>query len=141
MTDSLSLGWTQAQADKARSSYRRLLGINLAIQALAALAVLVWASDLLALIHLPASGATADWARAWAVMLLLVSAFQVPGWQQPVFNRLPNIIGILGRAAMAVVFLLLGGGFLWLALFDAVFAVVLYLSYRGLIIAELQTRP
>ena len=42
---------------------------------------------------------------------------------------------------MAILYLLLGGGLLWLALFDGDFAVALYILFRRLVVAELQTRP
>ena len=141
MTDSLSIGWTRAEADRALKTYRRLYGFNLALQSLGALAVLIWPAALLDLVNLPTPEAATDWARIWAMMVLLASAFQIPGYLDPVFNRLPNVIGIIGRAAMAILYLLLGGGFLWLALFDGVFAVALYILFRRLVIAELQTRP
>ena len=141
MTDSLSIGWTRAEADRALKAYRRLYGFNLALQSLGALFVLIWPAVLLDIVNLPAPEAATDWVRVWAMMVLLASAFQIPGYLDPIFNRLPNVIGITGRAVMAILYLLLGGGFLWLALFDGVFAVALYILFRRLVIAELQTRP
>ena len=141
MTDSLSIGWTRAEAAKALKSHRRLYGINLALQSAVAVIVLIWPSAMLDLVNLPAPDAATDWARVWALMVLLASAFQIPGYLDPIYNRLPNVIGIVGRAVMAILYLLLGGGFLWLALFDGAFAVALYVTYRRTVIAELQTRP
>jgi hypothetical protein len=140
MTDSLSIGWTRAKADGRRAVYRRLFGFNLILQSLIAVFVLV--NPTVPLDFLGLSGGDAeDWIRVWAGMVLLASALQLPGFLEPIFNRLPNVVGILGRLGMAILFLSLGGGFLWLAAFDAVFAVLLFLTYRRAIIAELQTRP
>ena len=62
--------------------------------------------------------------------------------------RWPNIVGILGRAATAGLFLALGlcggaalRGFLWLALLDGAFAFALAVSYFRLFRAEIMSRP
>ena len=141
MSDSLSIGWTRAAADGALKAYKRLYGINLALQSVLALVVLVCPGWVLGLLSIAAPEAATDWARVWALMVLLASAFQVPGYIDPVFNRLPNVIGIVGRGLMTGLYVILGGGFYWLALFDGAFAVALYVLYRRLVIAELQSRP
>ena len=51
------------------------------------------------------------------------------------------LLGIVGRNLIAILYILLGGGFLWLALFDGLFGLALYVTYRRVIISELQTRP
>ncbi len=141
MTDSLSIGWTRSEADKALKTHRRLYGFNLVLQSLIAVVALIWPAALLGLVGLDHPDAVIDWARVWAAMVLMASALQVPGYLDPIHNRIPNVVGVLGRGGMAVLFLSLGGGFLWLAAFDGVFAVALYVTYRRLVIAELQTRP
>ena len=138
--ETLSLAWTRTRAAAARAAYRRLLGVNLALQGLIAVAVLAFPETLLDWLGLGGPGAAA-WARAWAGLLLVVSALQLPGFLAPILNRFPNVLAILSRGATAALYLCLGGGFLWLALFDAGFAVALYILYRRAIIAELQTRP
>ena len=77
----------------------------------------------------------------WAGMVILASVFQVPGFLEPIHNRTPNIIGILGRVGMTVLYIILWGPFLWLAVFDGGFAILLYVTFRRAILAELQTRP
>ncbi|WP_299441385.1 hypothetical protein [uncultured Rhodospira sp.] len=141
MTDSLSIGWTRAQADNAYKTHRRLLAVNLVLQSVAAVSVLITPAWLLGILGLTVTAEVEAWARVWAMMVLIVSAFQIPGWLNPVYNRLPHVIGVLARAALAILFLILGGGFVWMALFDGGFAVALYVTYRRLVIAELQTRP
>ncbi|TYC55766.1 hypothetical protein FMN50_12110 [Rhodobacterales bacterium] len=140
MSDSLSLGWSQSDARRKRDAYRRLLAVNLALQSLLALIVLIYPSGLLSLLALDGPGAL-PWARVWAAMVLLASAFQVPALLEPVNQRLPSVIGITGRFGMTILYLCLGGGFLWLALFDGIFAVLLFMLFQRAILGELQTRP
>ncbi|WP_305985024.1 hypothetical protein [Roseibium sp. MMSF_3544] len=140
MTDTLSLGWSEADARKKRDGYVRLLGINLALQSLIALWVLIYPWFFLSVLGLE-SDAAGQWARVWAAMVLMASAFQLPGLIDPLTQRLPCVVGVIGRAFMAVVFLCLGGGFIWLALFDGIFAILLFLAFQRAVISELQTRP
>jgi len=139
MTETLSIGWTRARADRRIAAYRRLLLLVLSVQSLIALIVLVWPGWALGLVDLARLGT--DWPRAWAGMVLMASAFQVAAWSNPVHQRFPSIVAVLGRALMALIFLSLGGGFLWFALFDGVFCVLLAIGFHRLVIAELMTRP
>ena len=141
MTDTLSIGWSQAAAAKALKSFRRLYGFNLALQSLIALVALIWPSLLLAVVGLPDPEIAAQWVRVWAMMVIMASVLQVPGYLDPMFNRIPCVVGIVFRGLITVLYILLGGGFLWLALFDGLFAIALYVTYRRAVIAELQTRP
>ena len=59
----------------------------------------------------------------------------------PGFRRAPNVIGILGRLWMAIIWTFCGGGFLWLALFDFVFFLILALLYLRFLQATLMSRP
>ena len=140
MSDSLSIGWTRAQADGRRRSYKRLLGLNLILQTLIAVMILFWPDFSLGLVGFD-SNSIGDWPRIWAGMLLLVNAFQVPGYIEPVYQRWPNVIGVIGRALMVVIYLFLGGAFLIFAAFDGLFGLLLALFYHRLILAELSTRP
>jgi hypothetical protein len=55
--------------------------------------------------------------------------------------RWGNVVGIVGRFVMAVLYLFLGGPFLLLALFEAAFALLLSVLYLNLFKAELMSRP
>ena len=140
MTDTLSIGWTRAAADAKISTYRRILGIALILQSLIALIFLVcptWATGVVGFD--PQMGS--QWPQVWAGMVLMVSAFQIPAWRDPVHQRFPNVVAVAGRALMAVIYLALGGAFLWFALFDAVVCGLLAWGYHRLVLAELMTRP
>ena len=140
MTDTLSLGWSRADADRKITTYRRLLGLALILQTAIAVAFLFWPGWALSIIGLDAYTA-GEWPRVWAGMLLLANLFQIPAWRDPVHQRFPNVVAVTGRALMVVIYLALGGGFLWFALFDGLFCLLLGLTYHRLVIAELMTRP
>lgn len=140
MTDALTIGWTRAQAERRRSVYRRLLGLNLILMAvlgLIAIAVPVWLAKTADLPGPPPAG----WLRLWGVMLLIMAVLYVPGWIQPVFVRWPNVIGILARFALALAYVCLGQGFRWFALYEVLFAAVLAWSYGRLLRDELMAEP
>lgn len=140
MDQTLTLGWTRAEAVSRRSAYRRILGVNLVLHVVIALTMICVPSTLAEIVGMAAPQPT-GWLRALGGMLLLATILYVPGYLDPVRVRSPNVIGIAGRFAMALLYLLLGGGFLWFALFDAVFAVLLTLAYLRLIRAEVMSRP
>jgi hypothetical protein len=133
------LDTTRTAAAHRRTTYRRLLGAHLIIQlalGIAMLAAPLWFSHVLAI---PAP--SASFVRLWGLMLLLLTALYAPGWLDPIYTRWPNVVGIAGRCATALLYLILGSGFLWFALFDGGFAVALAWAYTQAIRAELMTRP
>jgi hypothetical protein len=145
MNQTLSLGWTEAQAQARLFAYRRLLKANLLLQAaFGALCVLfpAWTIAWLGLAAEPSA-----WVRAWGAMVLLVSLLYVPAWYAPVRARFAGPVGLLGRFLTGTLYLLLAlsgpelRGFLWMALFDLGFAVALSFSYFALFRAELMSRP
>jgi len=140
MTDALSIGWTVAQAATARTAYRRLLGFVLIVQTALGLITIVAPVWLARAADLPAASA-AGWVRLWGVMLLITAALYLPGWIEPVYARLPNVIGILARFVLAVAYFGLGQGLRWFALYELVIAIALAWSYGRLMRAELMSRP
>ena len=140
MTDALTIGWTRAQAERRRTVYRRLLALNLILQVVLGLVAIVVPAWLAKTAHLP--GPPPDgWIRLWGVMLLITATLYVPGYIQPVFVRWPNVIGILARFALALVYVCLGEGFRWFALYEVLFAAVLAWSYGRLLRDELMAEP
>ena len=111
--------------------YQRVLGANLALVAgYVALALASPAS----LAYFPGfrEALPVEWVRITGGMLAVVSLLYLQGLLDPVGARWPNVVGIGARFAMAMLFLSLGGGFLWFALFDVVFGVLLALTYFNL---------
>ncbi len=140
MTDTLSIGWTRAQADNRIKSHRRLFGFVLALQIVIGGLFLFCPAFSLGVVGLPV-GAENPWPSVWGATLIFVTVMQIPGALDPVRQRYPNVIAVLGRALMVATFVAHGGPFLWFAAFDAVFGVLIFLSFRRLVIAELMTRP
>lgn len=145
MDQTLSLGWTQAEARSRKAAYKRVLAANLVLHVAIALFAILFPAALSHLVGLPASYPS-GWMRAWGGMLLLTTALYLPGYVDPVRERWPNVIGIVGRAGMALLFLLIAlcaglRGFLWFAVFDGAFAAALVVTYFRLFRAELMSRP
>ena len=140
MTDTLSAGWTRSRADERIKMHRRVLGLALVLQVIIGALFLFCPAFSLGFIGLPA-GAENPWPSIWGATLIFVTVMQIPGALNPVHQRYPNLIAVLGRALMVATFVAHGGQFLWFAAFDAVFGVLIYLSFRRLVIAELMSRP
>src|SRR5262245_11955446 len=118
MTDELSLSWTEARAAAKRTTHQRVLGLNLAVYAVVALVAIFVPATLADVLDLPEP---AGWIQGWGGLLLLAALLYIPALLDPVRVRWSNAIGIAGRFALAVLYIALGGGFLWLALGEALF--------------------
>ena len=140
MTDALSIGWTAGQAATQRTVYRRVLGFALIVQTALALIAIVAPIWLARAAELPCAP-SAGWVRLWGLMLLITAALYLPGWIEPVYSRVPNVIGILAHFVLAVAYFGLGQGLRWFALYELVIAIVLAWSYSRLVCAELMSRP
>ena len=140
MTDALTIGWTQAQAATARTTYRRLLGFNLIVQVLVGLIAIVVPMWLARRANLPGP-TSVGWMRLWGAMLLTTASLYLPGCIEPVHVRWPNLVGIVGRFLLALAYIHLGQGFFWFAAYELVFAVALAWSYSRLLRAELMSHP
>jgi hypothetical protein len=130
--------FTQSEAAHRWTEYRRLLGLNLALQ-LAFAIVLLAAPEWVA--HLFGISAGAAPMRVWGLLIVVLTALYGAGWFDPVYTRWPNVVGIAGRGVTALLYLTLWGGFIWFALFDAAFAIALAASYARGLGAELMSRP
>src|SRR5262249_750103 len=138
MTDALTIGWTRAQTETARTTYRRLLGFNLILQtvvALIAIIVRVWLGR--SLPGPPSPG----WVRLWGAMLLITAGLYLPGCIEPLQVRWPNVVGIVARFLLALAYIHLGQGFWWFAAYELIFAVALAWGYSRLLRAELMSHP
>jgi hypothetical protein len=133
------LEFARASAARSRRLYRTILGFNLIVQVVSGMAMLATPAWVLDLVAGPPVGA--GFVRIWGLLLLIVAALYSPGWLDPIYTRWPNMVGIAGRFATALLYVCLGGRFLWLALFDAAFAAILTWSYWKALTAELMTRP
>jgi len=140
MTDALTLGWTKARANASLVLYRRVLGFNLILHLMIGLACIFLPYWVSSTFGLPAPIPT-GWVRGWGATLILVTALYVPGFFDPTHHRAPNVIGVLGRLWMAIIWMFCGGGFLWFALFDFAFFLVLGGLYLRFLMSTLMSRP
>ena len=140
MSETLTIGWSQNRLAGSRRLYRTVLLVNIALYILIGLACLLapfWISGALDLPGPIPSG----WTRGFGALLLLLAGFYTVGWINPLTIRGPNLLGILGRFWMAIVWLLVGGGFAWLALFEFLFGLLVALLYFRLLRDELMGYP
>ena len=140
MSNSLSLGWTRSIAARRLSSHRTIFGLALILQLIIGAIFLFCPSYALGVVGLDKAMGP-EWPSIWGATLIFVTTMQIPGWLDPVTQRYPNVIAVLGRGMMVLTFLSHGGPFLWFAAFDAVFGILLALGFRRVVITELMTRP
>lgn len=141
---SLSIGSTRAEADTRRSRHRRVFAIALGLQFVIGAFFLLLPTFSLGVVGLsPLMGP--EWPSIWGATLIFVTLMQVPGAIDPVNQRYANVVAVLGRGLMALTFAWHGlagePAFLWFAAFDLAFGTAIYLGFRRMVIAELQTRP
>jgi hypothetical protein len=141
---SLSIGSTRAEADTRRAAHRRVFAIALGLQFVIGALFLLVPTFSLGVVGLSALMGP-QWPSIWGATLIFVTAMQVPGAIDPVNQRYANVVAVAGRALMVATFLWHGlagePAFLWFAAFDLAFGAAIYLGFRRLVIAELQTRP
>lgn len=138
--DSLSLGWTRAQAESRIAWHRRVYGLALLLQLIVGGLFLFFPTFSLNTIGLsPSMGP--EWPSIWGATLIFVTALQFPGVLDPVKQRYTNVIAVLGRLLMVLTFFYWGGPLIILGLFDLFFGALIYLGFRRLVLAELSTRP
>jgi hypothetical protein len=135
-----SLSWTVARAAATLRTYRHLLAANIVLDVLIGLTALVWPAGLARLLAQPEPFPDA-WLQAFGLTLIGMSLLYVPGWNNPTFYRWPNWTGILIRLALALFFLGKDQGFLPLAIWEALWGLVLLVAYYRLTEADLRWRP
>jgi len=140
MDQTLMIGWTRAYAADRRATYRRMLGLVLALELLLGLIALLGPVSLSRLLGLP-EPFPPGWVRAWGGALLVLAMLWLPGWLDPLRARWPNLAGVPARLAMGVLYLALGGGFALLGVLELAFALLLAWGYLGFFRAEVMSRP
>jgi hypothetical protein len=141
MTDMLSIGGARAAATGAHRRFRRLYAVVLALNCLIAVVAILFPDWAAAMIGIQPSVEANKLIRAVGGLMLVAALFQLPGLLDPVEGRITIIIGIIGRFGLALVFLCLGGGFLWLAALEGLLGVAILVTFQSLITAEIMTRP
>jgi len=126
----------RARAASALSLYRVVLGSDLLLRAAFAALLLAWPR-----LFAASFGASLSSLRLWGVVLLVLAGVYGIGWRDPMRARLPNVVGLAGRFASALVYCGFSGMFFVPAIVDALFGGGLAWLYFRAIRAELMTRP
>jgi hypothetical protein len=138
MSEIVQLGWSQRQAQSAAAKFRTAMAVYLALYAVAGLLAVIVPSVVGHALDLPPPYGGI---RPGGGLMLLVTAFQLPVWQDAMRSRVSALIATIGHFLMALLWALAGGLFLWIALFEIVFAILLaWLLYKYMA-AELMSRP
>jgi hypothetical protein len=140
MSDALSIGATRARARARRSLYQAVLGLNILLQFVNGLACLTAPNFVAHALRAPPPEPSI-WLRGWGALLILVTILYLPGLQNPLRSRYPNVVGVAGRVWTAIVWFCVGGGLIWLGVFDLVFAIALGWLFYRYCVAELMSRP
>ena len=121
-------------------AFRRWLRIAMAANVLVGLALLVFPESLRALLALPPA-ADPIYLRYIGLFIVVLTASYTPAAVFPPAARFLGIYAILVRVVFVIFFLIAGGGFLWFALFDAVFGVILASTFLAGVRDDLAKRP
>jgi hypothetical protein len=136
----LSIGWNEVQVRQMRTTYQAVLGLNMLLHLGIGLACMFIPGMVSSFFGLP-QPVPSGWIRGWGATLILVTALYIPGLQDPVRSRAPNLIGVLGRIWMATVWFVVGGGLVWFGAFDALFALILAILYFRFCSAYIMSHP
>ena len=132
----ISLSRSEARAEERIGGFRQMYGVILAVEALFGLWLLATSIGAFGLTEIEVAGISPG---LTGVMLLWAVLFQVTGYFDPVRNRLPVVMGVLGRYLVGGAALLLG---LWIVGLVAIaFGLALNFSYHALVRAVVQSRP
>ena len=136
MESLISLSESKARADERITGFRQMFGAVLAIEALFALWLLATSLGKFGLTEIEVAGISPG---LTGVMLLWAILFQVVGFFDPIRNRLPVVIGVLGRYLVGGVALCLE---LWVVGSIAIgIGLALNFTYHATVRAIVMARP
>lgn len=139
MTDS-SLVMTAAPATDLYATFKRVLTVAIAMNVLVGLSLLAAPAWVVDLVELPPA-LSLVWVRYIGLFLLILTGAYVGLRLNPEANRFMANYAIALRFVFVIFFLFAGGGFLWFALYDAVFGILLAVTYRRAFRAEVMANP
>jgi uncharacterized protein YjeT (DUF2065 family) len=121
-------------------AFRRWLRIAMAANVVVGLTLLIIPETVRELLSLPVA-ASAIYLRYIGLFIVVVTVSYTPAAVFPPAARFLGLYAILVRLVFVVFFLVAGGGFLWFALFDAVFGVILLMTFLAGVRDDLAKRP
>lgn len=140
MSDGLSLSASAAGAEASRARYRLVVAVVVVADALMGLALLFWPATVTGLV-LGGDPGRPEWAQLAGLLVLVVAAFVWTGRSHPNRTKLVNVVAIVTRAGLGLALVVLGGGLLWVGLFDLVAAAVMARFYYRFFAALVMSRP
>ncbi|MFK7943228.1 MAG: hypothetical protein AB8B85_09995 [Paracoccaceae bacterium] len=136
MESLISLSRSEARAEERITGFRQMLRAVLAFEAIFALWLLATSLGKFGLTEIEVAGISPG---LTGIMLLWAVLFQVVGYFDPVRNRLPVVIGVLGRYMVGGVALCLG---LWIVgIVSLVFGLALNFTYHATVRSIVMARP
>jgi hypothetical protein len=140
MSDGLSLSASAAGAEAARARYRLVVALVLVADCLMALALLIRPAAVTGLL-LDGDPGRPEWARFAGLLVLVVAAFVWTGRSHPNRAKLVNIVAIVSRIVLGLALAAMGGGLLWIGLFDLAAAAAMALFYYRFFASLVMSRP
>ncbi len=122
------------------AGFKRVLTLGIVLNILVGLALICYPAKVVDLLDLPSPG-TLVWVRYIGVFLIILSGTHLPLRLHPPAYRFLGVYAILLRFLFVIFFLWAGGGFLWFALYDGVFGLLLATTYRRASRKELMAYP
>lgn len=139
MTSS-SLALPAAPATNLYAGFKRALTVAMVLNVLVGLAELLFPSTIVDILGLPPALSTV-WVRYSGLFLIILTGTYLPVRLFPEANRYLAHYVIALRFVFVVFFLCAGGGFLWFAVYDAVFGVWLAATHWRAFQAEIMANP
>lgn len=117
--------------------------VRLRILANLVLAVfMLWAPDkLIAKLGFLNAAAIEPWVQAAGIFYIFITAGYVPSAFAPRKTVTANIFPLIAPILPIILFFWLGGGFLWFALYELIFVIILNVAHRRGFIASLMAKP
>lgn len=140
MTASSSPAYSMAQATDLYAGFKRALTVAMVLNVVIGLLEILFPSFIVDLLGLPPA-LSIVWVQYAGVFLIILTGTYIPPRLFPEANQYMAhyVIGL--RFVFVIFFLFAGGGFLWFALYDAVFGLWLAITYWRAFKAEIAARP
>lgn len=122
------------------AAYKRVLTIGMVLNVLGGLWMIVAPGSFTAFLNMDPVYPLA-WVRYAGVSLIVLTGTYIPVRLLPLANRFLAAYGIALRFVFVLFFVLAGGGFLWFALFDFIFGVLLFVTYWRGWLRDLMAKP
>ncbi len=97
--------------------------------------------ELMKLLDIGGGERVQDWIRVAGILYIFITMGYLPSAYSPLKTKVANLFPLLAPILPAILFVWLGGKFMWFAIYEFVFLLLLNFSHRRGWIAELQSKP